>query len=405
MGLIQIKEGTQAHRFYLFLRWSSVAALLVFLPWMVRMPARIDQLTQVAAMAVALLGLSLVVGYSGQVSLGHSAFVGLGAYVSVILVADHHWPYLLTIPVAFVICFLVGIVLGLPALRIDGLYMAVVTLAVAAIFPVVIVKYGSLTGGANGKIAHRKMLPPKWTTLVARNRFDSVAYRYFVVVALAAAMFAIAHNLIRGRVGRSIVALRDNPTGAAVSGVHLGVVRTMMFGISAAYGGVAGCLLIIQLPQATDGRFGLELAIFMLVALFAGGAARLSGSIWGALIYVFLPYYSIQWAKHISFLKGPGASSVSGVIYGGLLLVFVFVLPGGMAEGLSRLWARVVRVSPQPRWLTRYHQRRDASITLSGRDHGADGPRGFPDISPDDPRAGSQPGRITDAAGPTPINS
>ncbi|MCU1502667.1 MAG: inner-rane translocator [Ilumatobacteraceae bacterium] len=366
MALVKITQNTPAHWAYRAIRWAVVAAALLYVPWFAHQPARIDQFTQVAAFAVALLGLNLVMGFAGQISLGHSAFVGLGGYITVILVAKHDWGYLQTIPVVIVICFIAGCIVGLPALRISGLYMAVVTLAVGAVFPIIVLKYDGLTGGANGVLAKNKMLPPSWTPFDAHSRFGPVAYRYLVVLLVAVVMFVLTHNLVRGRIGRAIIALRDNSTGAAVSGVNLGVVRTVLFGISAALGGVAGTLLIIQLPQATDGRFGLELAIFLVVALFAGGTGRTSGAVPGALIYVFLPYYAIEWAKHISFLKGPGASSVSGVIYGVLLLIFVFVLPGGVVDGLRRAWGFVFQVIPRPMWLMRYRGEAPLGTTAHG---------------------------------------
>ena len=370
MALLELTENTPAQRVYSGLRWLVVAAVLIAVPYIAHTPARIDQFTQVGGYAVALVGLNLVIGYAGQISLGHSAFVGLGAYITVILVANHHWSYLSTIPVVLVVCFLVGAVLGLPALRISGLYMAVVTLAIAAIFPVVILKYDGLTGGANGLLAKDKMIPPSWTPFDARSRFGPVAYRYFVVLTVAVVMFVLAHNVVRGRIGRAIIALRDNSTGAAVSGVNLGVARIVMFGISAALGGVGGALLMIQLPQATADRFGLDLAIFLVVALFAGGTGTLSGAVPGALIYIFLPYFAIQWGAKVSFLKGPGAASISGVIYGILLLVFVFVMPGGVADGLRRAWARIVHVTPNPRWLIRH--RKAATDAEQGAQHPTD---------------------------------
>jgi branched-chain amino acid transport system permease protein len=392
MALIQLTQNTPQHWAYRVVRWGIVAALLLYLPWFADQPARVDQFTQVAAFAVALLGLNLVMGFAGQISLGHSAFVGLGAYITAILVAKHGWGYLQTIPVVLVLCFIAGVLVGLPALRISGLYMAVVTLAVGAVFPIIVLKYDGLTGGANGILAKRKMVPPSWMPFDARSRFGPVAYRFFVVLLVAVVMFVLVHNLVRGRIGRAIIALRDNGTGAAVSGVNLGIVRTVLFGVSGALGGVAGSLLIIQLPQATPSRFGLDMAIFLVVALFAGGTGRTAGAIPGALIYVFLPYYAIQWAKHISFLDGPGASSVSGVIYGVLLLIFVFVLPGGVLDGLRRLWALLFQVTPQPRWLLRH--RRDVS-GLAGAHLGASASAG---TSPPSDTVSVEPSSTTTAA-------
>ena len=119
--------------------------------------ARIEQYSEVAAIAVAILGLNLVTGYSGAISLGHSVFVGIGAYTTMILVVDHDWSYFATLPMAFVICFVVGVVVGLPALRIGGFYLAMITLGLATIFPALVLKYENLTGGTTGKFAQDKL--------------------------------------------------------------------------------------------------------------------------------------------------------------------------------------------------------------------------------------------------------
>ena len=356
MAYFKLVERTPAHRAYKAVGWVLAIFVLVYLPWFADKPARIDQFTQVAAYAIAILALDLVIGFSGQISLGHSAFVGIGAYTTVILVADHHWNYFATVPVGFALAFIVGLIVGLPALRIRGLYLAVVTLAVATVFPTLILKYDSFTGGPNGKQASNKLVPPSWTPFDARSRFGPVAYRYFVVLIIAVLMFILVRNLMHSRAGRALIALRDNSTSAATSGVNLPIYKTLVFGLSAGNAGVAGSCLMIQLPQATDGKFGIELAIFLVVALVIGGVATVSGAIPGALAYVFIPYYSSAWSNNIHFLKGrPGAGSIAGVIYGVLLLIFVFILPGGVIDGLRRLRARILAVVPNPVWLSQLH--------------------------------------------------
>jgi len=356
MALVTLTERTPAHRVYKYGGWILAAAALIYVPYFASKPARIDQFTQVVCYAVAILALNLIIGYSGQISLGHSAFVGIGAYTTIILVADHDWGYFATIPVAFALAFVVGVVVGLPALRIRGLYLAVVTLAVATVFPTLVIKYESFTGGPNGKQARDRLVPPDWTPFEARSRFGPVAYRYFVILILAAICFLLVRNFLKSRVGRAVIAQRDNQTSAATSGVNLPIYKTVTFGFSAAIAGVAGSLLMIETPQATDTKFGVELAIFLVVALVLGGVATIGGAIPGALAFVFIPYYTRQWADDISWLEGrPGAGAISGVFYGALLLVFVFILPGGVMDGIRRLKARLVKVIPNPSWLPRDH--------------------------------------------------
>lgn len=346
-------ERSPAHRLYRAAGWTLAAFLIIILPWLAHAPSRVDQFAQVAAYSVAILGLNVVLGFSGQISLGHSAFVGLGAYSTVILVADHHWSYFATIPVGFVLSFVIGLIVGLPALRIRGLYLAVVTLAVATVFPTLLLKYDSITGGANGKQAGTQIVPPSWTGLHAHSRFGPPAYRYFVIVLIAAFMFLLVRNLMHSRAGRALLALRDNQTSAATCGVNLPAYRTLIFGLSAGIAGVAGSLLMIQTPQAIDGKFGIDLAIFLVVALVIGGVATISGAVAGALAFVFIPYYASHWSDHISFLKGrPGAGSIAGVLYGALLIVFVFILPGGVIDGIRRVRRRLINVVPNPVWLS-----------------------------------------------------
>ena len=371
MAFLTVTQRSPQHRAYQIVGWAIAAVVVIGLPYFVGRPARIDQFSQVAAYAVAILGLNLVIGFSGQISLGHSAFVGIGAYTTVLLVADRKWNYFATMPVAFVLCFVVGVLVGIPALRIRGLYLAVVTLALATVFPTLVLKYDSFTGGPNGKLARARLLPPSWTPWDARSRFGPVAYRYFVIVGIAVVMFVLARNLMRGRVGRAVIASRDNQTSAAVNGVNLAVYKTLTFGFSAAFAGVAGSLLMIQQPQATDTKFGVALAIFLVVALVLGGVGTIAGAIPGGLLFVFVPYYASHWSNNFSFLEGrPGAGEVAGVLYGALLLAFVFILPGGVMDGLRRLRVRIIHIVPNPAWLSDVRRIKPAVATEAEGDAG-----------------------------------
>lgn len=351
MSMFTLTQRSPQHRAYQLIGWAIGIGIIIYLPYQSDQVVRIDQYSEVAAIAVAILGLNLVIGYSGAISLGHSAFVGIGAYTTVILVADHDWSYFTTMPVAFVICFVVGVVLGIPALRIRGIYLAIVTLALATVFPAVVLKYGSLTGGTTGKMARDKLLPPDWTPWDVRDRTGPPTYRYFVIVTIAALMFLLARNLLRSRVGRALIAQRDNQTSAATSGVNVAVYRTLIFGTSAAFAGIAGSLLMIQRPQATETRFGVTLAIYLFIGLVLGGVATVSGAIPGAILFVFVPYYTSRWSTNFSFLEGRLVAPAD-LLYGVLLLAVVFVLPGGVMDGIRRLRMRIVRILPNPSWLS-----------------------------------------------------
>ena len=169
-----------------------------------------------------------------------------------------------------------------------------ITLGLATIFPAVILKYGTLTGGTTGKMPRDKLVPPEWTPWDAHDRMGPPTYRYFVIVAIAALMFLLARNLVRSRVGRALVAQRDNQTDAATSGVNVAIYKTLAFGTSAAFAGIAGSLLMIQQPQATETKFGVMLAIYLFIGLVLGGVAIISGAIPGAILFVFVPYYTIR---------------------------------------------------------------------------------------------------------------
>lgn len=396
MALVTLKQGSPAHRAYVVGSWAVVAAVLVyvvfaydvgFAPGSIDKAFRIGQINDVIAYAVAILGLNLVIGYSGQLSLGHSAFVGLGAYTTLILVADHHWSYFATIPVSAGLCFVVGIVVGLPALRIRGLYLAVVTLSVAYVFPTLVLKYESLTGGPNGKKPPRgtaKLVPPSWMPFHDAGRIASPLWVYCILIVMATLIFVFVRNFIKSRPGRALIAVRDNQTSAAVSGVNLPLYKSLTFGVSAAIGGVAGTMLMMNRPFASDIQFGLGLAIFLVVGLVAGGAGTISGAVPGALIYVFAPYFMSAWTEDQSgmppgveqitrplfdWLEGrPGAGAIAGVFFGVGLMILVFLLPGGFIDGMRRLRSRVITVIPNPSWL---RKSRPTAITVDDVDQAA----------------------------------
>ncbi len=358
-------QGTARHRGYRVGSWVFATSALIALPF-VKLPELFGNPTgqmlnwnKVLAYSVAILGLNLVIGYSGQISLGHSAFVGLGAYATVIAVEDHHWSFFLALPLAFALPFLLGCIVGLPALRIKGLYLVVVTFALAITFPTVIIRYSSLTGGSNGKNVAGTLEPPSWTPFDPQERIDPHRYRYFVLLAVAAVMFILARNMVNSRAGRALVAQRDNPIAASISGISVPMNKVMVFGLSAGFCGVAGWMLIVNLPFASDVSFSVALSITLIIGLVMGGGATVSGAIPGAVLVVIVNYLlenltdteklgpvSMKW---LATRQGKGG--IVAVSFGLLLLLFVFVLPGGVIDGLRRFRARVVRVVPNPSWL------------------------------------------------------
>ena len=370
---IRLRHGTPAHRAYAAAGWLLVVAVIVsvplasdigFAPGSIDEAFRIRQLNDVVAFAVAILGLNLVTGFSGQLSLGQSAFVGLGAYTTVILVADHQWSYVATLPVTAAVCLAVGVAIGFPASRITGPYLAVATLVMAYVFPALVLKYDSLTGGPNGKGPVRgsaELEAPSWMPFADAGRLAEPLWAYCLLVALAAVLFVLARNFMRSRPGRALIAVRDHPTSAIASGVNVPLYKAMAFAMSAVYGGLAGSMLMINRPFASDVQFGTRMAIFLVVGLVVGGSGTIAGAIPGAFVYFFVPYYVAEWTddqdgmppglRHLTaplfdWLRPAGGAAAS-ILFGITLLVLVFVMPGGIVAGLRRLRARVVVVTGQ----------------------------------------------------------
>lgn len=339
-------EGSRGHRI-----WQGsgllVAALVVLAIPLVVNDFWLGQFSLVVAYAVAVLGLNLVTGFSGQISLGHGAFFGLGAYTTAILVTDHGWTWAATVPVAAVLGLALGFVVGLPALRLHGLYLAVVTLAVGVAFPVVVSQPIGIalgTGGVGGKPVRIAWGKPLWFGLNVSDK----GWTFLVMAAIAGVLFWLATGLVRSRTGRAMVALRDNSTAAAISGIWPAEVKTVTFAISAMFGALGGSLYLLATPIISPVTIGFTLTLLLITAMVLGGAATVSGAWIGGLAMVFLPYYTSEWAGELSFIRSltdqPGL--FANVIYGVILIVFVYFVPTGLLPLLTRLRSRFVVMVP-----------------------------------------------------------
>ena len=330
----------------------------------------LGNLNHAVAYMVGVLGLGLLVGYNGQISLGNSFFMGIGGYLTATLVVDDGWPMLATLLVVLPVCFLIGMLVGLPALRIKGLYLALTTLGLAAVFPS-LVRLDELrdrTGGANGKRVDADLEAPSWLPIedvgeglsripvvgewlfgegrIGGRDVDDI-WVYFLLVTMGAVAFWVARNLIYSRPGRSIIAIRDNETGAAVNGVNVPMTKTLTFGVSAALGGMSGTMYAMAIGFVAPDVFGINLAIFLIVGLVVGGVGTLSGAVIGGLVIVFVPVWASQVESFPGvserYLRGPTGTFVLGV----LLIVLTFFLPGGVVYGVRRIRARFVQVVPK----------------------------------------------------------
>jgi branched-chain amino acid transport system permease protein len=298
---------------------------------------RTFQLTLVMIYAIALLGLNILTGYNGQISLGHGAFYAIGAYVAAILMDKFGVPYWATIPVAGAVCLLAGFLFGLPALRLEGLYLALATFALGVSLPHLL-KYHHFekwTGGVQGIVIAKPDAPAFLTELGLALKQDQ--WLYFFTLAVLLVMFLIAWNLLRGRIGRALVAIRDQHIAAETMGVNNAIYKSLAFGVSAMYTGVAGALGAIAIQFVAPDSFNIFLSIIFLVGIVIGGLASISGAIWGALFIQFVPNIADDISK-----AAPWA------IFGLFLIGFVYLMPAGVAGAIRMAWARLQRKQPSP---------------------------------------------------------
>jgi branched-chain amino acid transport system permease protein len=279
------------------------------------------QLTMVLVYALALLGLNLLIGFNGQISLGHGAFFALGAYTAAMLMEHTGWPYWATLPAAAVLGGVLGYLFGLPALKLDGVYLALATFALGVVTPQLL-KYKGLetwTGGSQGLVLQKPDAP-------FGLPLDADQWLYFFCLGVALALFAVAHNLLRGAMGLNLLAVRDNPIAAEAMGVDNARIKSITFGISALYTSVAGALSAISVQFVAPDSFNVFLSITLLVGAVVGGLSSLSGALFGAVFIQFVPRFAEQVSK-----AAPWA------VYGAILLVLMLVWPAGVAGGIARL--------------------------------------------------------------------
>jgi branched-chain amino acid transport system permease protein len=281
------------------------------------------QLTQVMIYAIAVLGLNILTGYNGQISLGHGGFYAAGAYTAAILMHRYGVPYWATLPPAALICFVLGVLFGLPALRFEGPYLALVTLAMAVATPQLLKYFDAWTGGQQGINLVKVQAP----ALLGIGR-DRWLYLVALVVLLIA--MRLAANMLHGRTGRALIAIRDHPIAATAMGIDVAWYKTLAFGTSTLFTGVAGALSAIVVGFVAPESFTLFLSLSFLVGSAIGGIATISGAIVGGVFIEFVPNF----ANDIS-------EAAPWAIYGLAMLVFMYVMPRGVVGsliGLARRW-------------------------------------------------------------------
>ena len=342
-----------------FAAFAALVGLVAVLPAFIS-DFKAQQYAYVAIFLIALLGLNILTGYTGQISLGHGAFMAIGGYTSAILMVGNEqfggsiggglkdvW----TLPIAALVAGLAGLAFGLPALRLSGLYLALATFAVAVAMPSAAKRFAEVTGGAQGINLFGE---PELTgaiegvTLFGRSlTFND--WLYYLCWSVAVVAFAGSWLILRGRTGRAFRAVRDSETAAVSSGVSLARYKTLAFGISAAYAGLAGGLYAIANTFVNPDTFPIALSIFLLIGVVVGGLGGLSGMLFGAIFVYFLPLWAqgqdlgsllpdfvIQGGEIGGYLyKGTSAPGGPAIVYGVVLILLMFAIPNGVG-GLFR---------------------------------------------------------------------
>jgi branched-chain amino acid transport system permease protein len=305
---------------------AASIAIVLLIPFLVS-DYRVLQLTQIIVYAVALLGLNLLTGFSGQISLGNGAFYAIGSYVSVIVMTMGGVPYWATPAVAGAVCFVMGFLFGRTATRLEGLYLALATFGLAATLPQIL-KLDALEKWTHGSMGISFSKP----TSPLEDLLTDDQWRYFFCLAVAGALFAIAWNVVRGRTGRALIALRDHPIAAATMGIDVASYKSVAFGVSAMYTGVAGALGALITGYVSPDSFQSPLSIQLLVGSVLGGITSILGTLFGAAFIELVP----DLAKKMS-------DAAPQALFGILLILCMMVMPGGMAGLVYTVRARLAR--------------------------------------------------------------
>ena len=298
---------------------ALLAAVAIATPFVLS-DYRLFLVTLTLISAIAVLGLNMLVGYNGQISLGHGAIYAMGAYITAVLIEHAGWPWWSTLPVSAAACFVFGFLFGWPALRLKGHYLALATFALALATPQLL-KYKALepwTGGVQGIVLMKPEAP-------AGLKLSSDQWLYLVVACIAAVMFIAAWNILRGRLGRATVAIREQPIAASAMGVNVAYVKATTFGISALYTGVAGSLSAVATAFVAPDSFGMFVSVFFLVGAVVGGLGTISGALIGAAFIQFVPNFADSISK-----------SAPSAIFAAAMILSMFLMPQGVVGLVKR---------------------------------------------------------------------
>ncbi len=316
----------------------AVVGLLLLLP--LALDSHSMAITNLIALAsIGAIGLNILVGFTGQVSLGQGAFMMVGSYTAAILTARYGMPFWVGLPAGGAVAAAVGAVFGIPSLRIKGLYLAIATLAAQFIIEWVINHSTWISGGAQSTI----YIPtPQLFGLEINTEFS----RYYMILPIAIAAYVGALNLVRSRAGRAFVAVRDRDIAAEIIGVNVFRYKLLAFAVSSFYAGVAGALYTYYLKIANYEHFTLVTSVQYLAMIIIGGLGSVLGSVFGAVFITLLPIVLVYVVEGVASLFGFKYAAIADflanlrlIIFGGLIILFLAIEP----EGLYRLWGNVRR--------------------------------------------------------------
>jgi branched-chain amino acid transport system permease protein len=309
--------------------------VLVVLPFVLG-EFRTVQLATVGAYFIAILGLDVLTGHSGQISLGHGAFMAVGAYTTAILMSGHGVRDLWTIPIAGAVAGGIGLLAGIPALRLSGLYLALATFGIAIVLPTVLKKFDHFTGGSTGITLFGK--PTQTGHGQGVWGMSNNQWLYALTWTIGAVMFLLAWWLLDSRFGRSLRAIRDSELAAAAAGVNRATYKIAAFGVSAAFAGVAGALFAINVAYVSPDTFPIQLSLYLLVGAVVGFFGSIWGAALGALLILFLPDI-VGLIPHVDTKQAGPTTFFFGAVLVALMLLLPLVLRVGAAitnRGYSR---------------------------------------------------------------------
>ena len=314
---------------------QSIAVVLIT-TWLVCLPfvsttTELRQHTQVIIAVLAVLGVNIATGYGGMISLGHGVFVGIGAFATGYFVDEMSFPWILAICMGIVTASLSGALVDIPALRIKGIHLALLTLCMAIVFQPLSKRFPAFTGGVSGKAIEARFEAPLW---FGDSRMASAVYRYVFCILVVLFALGLTWNLVNSRAGRAMRALRDNDTAAAIYGVNLVRTRVITFSISAGLAGLAGALQVVLVPYVSQANYTVQESLVVYATAVIGGL----GSIWGSVLGVVARTGFGALGERLSGVDGFGFLSEffelldeQAFVFGVGLIALTFIFPGGLA--------------------------------------------------------------------------